>query len=1192
MLNNQLSSSQINETLLNAMKMIAQKEVQNLEFDVTEKYTILEKTKDKNGETCYIVNANNIKREVYPMNNEQYYPDDVVLVQIPKNNILEKKYILGLANSTIERCFLPNSNFIPFLTRDPKNISTNSETLSSISKLKDRELFTNCNSIYLKCDFKIKKYLNYEYGLIVKTIYVNGRETNYYLKSDSFVGINPEAPYYFTQDILFDDIKDFKNIRRIDVKFYAPEEFINQAKNEVMLRNLEISIGKSIVDNNTGLEIVTFPNNKDYNDTKNDFSRQLGLIWYNRDLEGDFVGFNSQNVVNEEGILETIQTEVINGNYETIMTDEYEYINKKNDFDKLLSLYNTGTCPYDLDGLNLIQKINSAELTLKNVITGFSKNSEYIYSAEQDFEELWIDLLKLISPENLIKDEEQQETSNLPKYFAVVSGEKKNLNLIIEKLINRQSNAFIELNEMCNIWITFAANIFYNVHKMQGLEENLDLEQLEIKEPIDKNNETINFIDIIDKIKQTKNSTRTEINPNLYEKIKYFLDNILKPYWDIYKDFYKNEADEEKFNNWIEKIENLISQIDDLFLELNTNIYNIYTDLISNNSLKYENYNDFLYNTNLSVYYDLYYNKYKKYRDDLISGLQFEDNYSIIEKKLEFDPVFPLDKTTKNKFALYWYEEDLNNLQIDPLLNENCWTLIDNKDYLTFPPLEEVNRKYYFKKAAPYDRMLLIRLPDNVKTKAYKVVLYYNHELQGSAEITFNNKSYIDIGFQNSLIDLEYGRTDIRTLSTVTTNTFSKLPISIICYKDEKSREALTDIAITRKNSIPTTFPTLQATPLLFKSEKTYNIKEITNKNNLNTLGLGREGEINFAFEHESKEKFVPFGVYRFKLWLDSENTVSAYHPFAWSLDCPDLVLHGAKMVSISNDGKCTYDSWQGNESNPLPYTLTGVENINNLNYKICYYTNSGDYKLEENLSTGNAFSIIKNNDAYQLSFDIEQAKECLKLYRPVLVINGYYGETNKKFTFYQSLFIEHGKYDYDTNEFLDDDKNSESVEEFIIRDSKESILVQDLKKQIEMGYSFLGPSTSIIKPQAAIKELNRILNNSKVSNGYEYYFKNLARLAPNDKNIFINILNKLNNSSTAWKETQTHTAIPLGGNKIVSQTLTIENWIHLLFLDLNNLAQDYDNNPDFYYSAISLSYEDIKQFLENNNKDNQDGEK
>ena len=40
MLNNQLSSSQINETLLNAMKSIAQKEVQNLEFDVTEKYTI------------------------------------------------------------------------------------------------------------------------------------------------------------------------------------------------------------------------------------------------------------------------------------------------------------------------------------------------------------------------------------------------------------------------------------------------------------------------------------------------------------------------------------------------------------------------------------------------------------------------------------------------------------------------------------------------------------------------------------------------------------------------------------------------------------------------------------------------------------------------------------------------------------------------------------------------------------------------------------------------------------------------------------------------------------------------------------------------------------------------------------------------------------------------------------------------
>ena len=76
MLNNQLSSSQINETLLNAMKTIAQKEVQNLEFDVTEKCTIIRKDKDKNKEDCYIIRCNGVEWEAYESNGIEYYKND------------------------------------------------------------------------------------------------------------------------------------------------------------------------------------------------------------------------------------------------------------------------------------------------------------------------------------------------------------------------------------------------------------------------------------------------------------------------------------------------------------------------------------------------------------------------------------------------------------------------------------------------------------------------------------------------------------------------------------------------------------------------------------------------------------------------------------------------------------------------------------------------------------------------------------------------------------------------------------------------------------------------------------------------------------------------------------------------------------------------------------------------------------
>jgi hypothetical protein len=54
-----------------------------------------------------------------------------------------------------------------------------------------------------------------------------------------------------------------------------------------------MDIGKTIDTTNTGVEIVCVPNTLTYNDNENDFTRSLGLIWYNRNDEGDFIGFDT-----------------------------------------------------------------------------------------------------------------------------------------------------------------------------------------------------------------------------------------------------------------------------------------------------------------------------------------------------------------------------------------------------------------------------------------------------------------------------------------------------------------------------------------------------------------------------------------------------------------------------------------------------------------------------------------------------------------------------------------------------------------------------------------------------------------------------------------------------------------------------------------------------------------------------------
>lgn len=1291
MLNNQFSSSQINETLLNAMKTIAQKEVKDLEFDVTEKCTIIRKDKDKNKEDCYVIYCNGVEWEAYETNGVEYYKNDIVLVNIPKNKWTEKKYIVGLADTQTTTHFFPASNFVPMLKLEKKQITfkdkdTSLDSFLPVGNNSIIQAFNYSNSLYLKCEFQYSgDLLDYDYGLKIVIGYKKLSEnSDYVFSSDLFTG-NPNVPYFFTQDILFENLVD-DNFNANEVKYIKIFPYCSDDTkwekmiSEVKMQNLEVSIGH-LLNSNTGIKIVTDIPSLTYNidedeEIKENVSAKLGLIWYNTDDEGNYIGFNNGTEI-------AMQNQQID--FSSISTDEYKYVAEKKLFDEIYSLYETGLCPYDKEGLNIVNDVLVAEKQFQVLLTKILAINDDINVFIDEYTDAFNLAFNFLNPKDYIKQSEDFwvatddiELSKLLDYQTTV---KKVFNALLEEfnsIIEANTQFKMELEEGYVHWREFFGKMLLNVRHMQDLnfikpeedeeknEIELNIDPLKIQEPyylaIVSNGNPINFQDIItDASKQLtnfKNNLSNKIDDlikqlitpfqNYYNKcLEYYCEKIGAPvvygnketYTDILLKF------DESFNKYFaalfwnqstdySSIAPIVKKYrDEVFPEtLQEAITFIRDDIVEYKNTKGVELQNCLFWINnkfinsidyeaTEPYYNTYFMKYKLFIEDVKNNnWEIPENYMIIEENLLFNPEFGVEESDKNKFALYWYKEDLTNLEEEPLLKEECWTLIDDclntsiskcgfpkiwESPATQKEAPENNKIFYFQNCTPFNfsSMVPVDLDLDKKTTTFKVVLYYNHEFQGEAEITFNNSQYQSIGIENSLIDIEYAK-DRYTLP-LGHSSGNTLDLNIYCYDESDGRKLNPDV----KWQTTSPYPKLIASYLM---RKNYIPKVKMN------YCAANKGKMDYKLQTGIDNiNSVYFAVAQFQYQLGEDNFTNSYFPVAWC-DASQLSLIGPKILYIKDEnGDYEWDSWNGtNKKSPKSYVIQGGEYISDVEYSLVIYNRYGEdvtqilsnqdiefinVYQEKEVRHGTPLRLkkienskseqTKDGSEYTLEFDFSDIDDFLEEYQPTLKITGYVD--GFPFTYLQSIFILHYNYNYEEDKFnlpegtLEDavqtkddllvffDPREKDLFNYLLKNKNSfSRLVKDLEKPEE----FINNDIT----ERAKSALFAMLNSKKYASAFQFYFEKCR----DEGNVLP--LRDIVNTGADWesidKDLQSGASLSkkinvvlqepkVNGKSIKEHERSYQSLLYNLFCDLEDICLQYEIDYTNWQSYQPVSF-------------------
>jgi hypothetical protein len=141
-----------------------------------------------------------------------------------------------------------------------------------------------------------------------------------------------------------------------------------------------------------------------YNLDEDDFTRKLGLIWYNRNEEGDFIGFDTNMKIPLNENKEPI--------WSAVMANEYEYTQEKNAWNKKKELYDLEYCPYDLQGLQYIQDISEAEIIFYNITDIISAAGTSMYNYISNLTDIYEKMLQ-IADINKITDTSDKNLVNI-----------------------------------------------------------------------------------------------------------------------------------------------------------------------------------------------------------------------------------------------------------------------------------------------------------------------------------------------------------------------------------------------------------------------------------------------------------------------------------------------------------------------------------------------------------------------------------------------------------------------------------------------------------------------------------------------------------------------------------------------------------------------------------------------------------
>lgn len=416
------------EQILSAVDIVVQSALKDIKRDQSASCIIIDDSDRKNGR--YVVQEGSVKYDAYCAE-DKYRNNDLVRVSIPNGDYTQKKYIEGkfLGEDTSTPPLTYVSPLDTVLDLSDNMLSTNGEVfgLKANASEPDNEICiwsANLNnseysdyqntqvydtiSIFadfqtLLSDFNI---ISGSYGLrlrvVVKPTADNTKPIDYSFELDSseMYG-NPYSFLVFSTQEATAKVKGLGIIDAVSLYFYQKQDFLYKTQNgkieklpvleynNLLLRNAYLSFGSDMqgIGDNT-LQIYTNDSSlyNEENGSTTDNTKSIGLLWYNKDDNGKYIGFS-------DGLF---------GDAEIYDYDELAYLKDYEQESRLLNQEGKEvptdkaglTLSADLDDMNrIITELRSATgVDLWNTLQQYQKEIEGILSATYEGENTLRDL--------------------------------------------------------------------------------------------------------------------------------------------------------------------------------------------------------------------------------------------------------------------------------------------------------------------------------------------------------------------------------------------------------------------------------------------------------------------------------------------------------------------------------------------------------------------------------------------------------------------------------------------------------------------------------------------------------------------------------------------------------------------------------------------------------------------------------
>lgn len=574
------TASELAEKLLSAMQIISQSNLNDISFDKTEICTILSKENDGINNNCYFVSNGSIKFKAYVPQSadgtiQKYKKDDSVRVSIPNGDYTKKKIIEGLSvnedndNPTIfvsplETMLDITDSIIPeaeaniqyglIANGEKEEYCLWSADFDNNAQYRDVQNSDICDTIALKADFKTL-FSNYNivkghYGLRLDLYFhtadndgdtiSNVHQHSVYLDSSDMFG----NPYSFlissTQAIKF-SIKDLGRLKGANLYFYQKKDFYylddkgiknsvpEMLEDNILVKNLYISFGSNIINMDNNTFKIYCNDSRQYNQDNNvttesiDDYKEFGLLWFNKDDNGKYLGFS-------DGIYDPEY-------------DEIKYINESAADSRLLAQKGRN-CPSDFAGLLLSANLEDEQKLYSEIYNLISKDLYNDLKAFQSrLQPLLVDNNIKTAFDNILVDNKEDKNKSLNEFLADYEDKQK-------KLVKQYTSVLAFAKQRQNAQIL-------------GEEKPTIPKDLE---------DTMDNADAIENICNVILSWIERINPNnlsnelnLFKPISERISKNYGSFQSIYDSFvYRFELIYNKIKNRIEKIRELVDKNSDI----------------------------------------------------------------------------------------------------------------------------------------------------------------------------------------------------------------------------------------------------------------------------------------------------------------------------------------------------------------------------------------------------------------------------------------------------------------------------------------------------------------------------------------------------------------------------------------------------------------------------------------------------